>query len=385
MYLNCRVKIPPEADRKITVKTINGTPYVYYEHGRVYHKDKRYNIPNRTCIGKKDPEQPGYLWPNEKFLKFFPRELLPNEKDGQYRSGCVRIGVYIVIRKIVSDYHLDEMIARIIGRDAGLFIDLAAYSIITEDNAGQYYPDYAYNHALFTEEMKIYSDSKVSEFLHEVSVDQRILFLNEWNRKRDHRERIYISYDSTNKVSQAGDIELVELGHAKDGIETDIFNYAIAFDRTNREPLFYEYYPGSIVDISQLQYTLKKAKGYGYEHVGFILDRGYFCKENIAFMDESGYAFVIMVKGMKSLVSDLVLQAQGTFESDRKCSIRSYKVSGTTVKQKLFADDKKERYFHIYYDDGEKAAERENLETKIDLMAKKLKEIMGEQIHPAGD
>ena len=385
MYLNCRVKIPPEADRKITVKTINGTPYVYYEHGRVYHKDKRYNIPNRTCIGKKDPEQPGYLWPNEKFLKFFPRELLPNEKDGQYRSGCVRIGAYIVIRKIVSDYHLDEMIARIIGRDAGLFIDLAAYSIITEDNAGQYYPDYAYNHALFTEDMKIYSDSKVSDFLHEVSVDQRILFLNEWNRKRDHRERIYISYDSTNKVSQAGDIELVELGHAKDGIETDIFNYAIAFDRTNREPLFYESYPGSIVDISQLQYTLKKAKGYGYEHVGFILERGYFCKENIAFMDESGYAFVIMVKGMKSLVSDLVLQAQGTFENDRKCSIRSYKVSGTTVKQKLFADDKKERYFHIYYDDGKKAAERENLETKIDLMAKKLKEIMGEQIHPAGD
>ncbi|MCR5089281.1 MAG: transposase [Oscillospiraceae bacterium] len=385
MYLNCRVKIPPEADRKITVKTINGTPYVYYEHGRVYHKDKRYNIPNRTCIGKKDPEQPGYLWPNEKFLKFFPRELLPNEKDGQYRSGCVRIGAYIVIRKIVSDYHLDEMIARIIGRDAGLFIDLAAYSIITEDNAGQYYPDYAYNHALFTEDMKIYSDSKVSDFLHEVIVDQRILFLNEWNRKRDHRERIYISYDSTNKVSQAGDIELVELGHAKDGIETDIFNYAIAFDRTNREPLFYESYPRSIVDISQLQYTLKKAKGYGYEHVGFILDRGYFCKENIAFMDESGYAFVIMVKGMKSLVSDLVLQAQGTFENDRKCSIRSYKVSGTTVKQKLFADDKKERYFHIYYDDGKKAAERENLETKIDLMAKKLKEIMGEQIHPAGD
>lgn len=385
MYLDCRIKIPTEAAGKITVKTISGTPYVYYEHGRVYHKDKRYNTPNRTCIGKKDPDHPEFIYPNEKFLKFFSRDLLSTVKDGGVRSGCVRIGAFLVIRKIVSDYRLDEIIAGIIGRDAGLFIDLAAYSIVSEDNAGQYYPDYAYNHALFTDDMKIYSDSKVSEFLRDVTVDQRILFLNKWNEGRDHRERIYISYDSTNKVSQAGDIELVELGHAKNGLETNIFNYAIAYDRTNREPLFYESYPGSIVDISQLQYMLKKVKGYGYEHVGFILDRGYFCKENISYMEENGYSFVIMVKGMKSFVRDLVLQVQGSFENDRKCSIRSYKVSGTTVKRKLFADDKKDRFFHIYYDDGKKAAEREKFEARIDLMGKKLKEIMGEAVRPGGE
>ena len=384
MYLNCRVKIP-ETDGKISVKTISGTQYVYYEYARIYNKKKKYNEPKRTCIGKRDEEQPGFLHPNEKFLKFFPRELLPIERDAGNRSGCIHIGAYLVIRKIISDYQLDEMIARIIGKDAGLFLDLAAYSIITEDNAGQYYPDYAYNHALFTNDMRIYSDSKVSDFLNDITVDQRISFLNEWNRHRDHREKIYISYDSTNKTCQAGDIDLVELGHAKEGIETEIFNYSIAYDRNNKEPLFYEAYPGSIVDISQLQFTLKKAKSYGYEHVGFILDRGYFCKENICYMDENGYDFVIMVKGMKSLVSELVLQVQGGFENDRKNSIRSYKVSGTTVKRKLFATDKKERYFHIYYDDGKKAYERERFEYKIDRMGKKLKELMGEPIRPAGD
>ena len=384
MYLNCKMKIP-YTEGKFTVKNIKGAPYVYYEYGRVYNKKKKYNEPQRTCVGKRDDEQPGFFYPNEKFLKFFPREMLPIERATGNRSGCIHIGAYLVIRKIISDYHLDEMLARIIGKDAGFFLDLAAYSIITEDNAGQYYPDYAYNHALFTNDMRIYSDSKVSDFLNGITVDQRISFLNEWNRHRDHREKIYISYDSTNKTCQAGDIDLVELGHAKEGIETDIFNYSIAYDRNNREPLFYEAYPGSIVDISQLQFTLKKAKSYGYEHVGFILDRGYFCKENISFMDENGYDFVIMVKGMKSLVSELVLQVQGGFENDRKNSIRAYKVSGTTVKRKLFATDKKERYFHIYYDDGKKASEREKLEYKIDRMGKKLKELMGEPIRPAGD
>ena len=384
MYLGCRVKIPTNGGN-ITVKTINGTSYVYLERGRVYSNEKKYNSAKRTCIGKRDNEQKEFMFPNEKFLKFFPRELLPSEKDGRIRSGCLHVGAYFVIRKIISDYKLDEMIARIIGRDAGLFLDLAAYSIITEDNAGQYYPDYAYNHALFTDDMKVYSDSKVSDFLRDVTIDQRIRFLNEWNAKRDHREKIYISYDSTNKKSQAGEIDMVELGHSKDGIEEEIFNYAIAYDRNNREPLFYESYPGSIVDISQLQHTLKKAKSYGYEHAGFILDRGYFCKENISFMDENGYDFVIMVKGMRKLVSELVLEVQGTFENDRRNSIRAFKVSGTTVKRNLYAGDKKERYFHIYYDDGRKATDRERLEDKIDRMGKKLHDLMGDSIRPGGE
>jgi len=384
MYLDCKVKIPTDGGH-ISIKTINGTAYVYLERSRVYSKEKQYNSAKRTCIGKRDTEQPGFMYPNEKFLKFFPQELLPSEKDGRYRSGCLHIGAFLVIRKIIAEYKLDEILTRIIGQDAGLFLDLAAYSIINEDNAGQYYPDYAYNHALFTNDMKIYSDSKVSGFLNDVTVDQRIRFLNEWNAKRDHRERIYISYDSTNKKSQAGEIDLVELGHSKSGIEEEIFNYAIAYDRENREPLFYESYPGSIVDISQLQHTLKKAKSYGYEHIGFILDRGYFCKENINFMDENGYDFVIMVKGMKNLVSELILETQGTFENDRRNSIRAFKVSGTTIKRKLFATDKKERYFHIYYDDGRKASDRESFETKIDRMGKKLKECSGEPIRPGGD
>ena len=384
MYLNCRVKIP-DTGGNISVKTINGTPYVYLEHGRTYLKEKQYNVPKRTCIGKRDKEQPAFMYPNEKFLKFFPRELLPFEKDTQFRSGCLHIGAFIVLRKIIVGYQLDEMIGRIIGQDAGLFLDLAAYSIIAEDNAGQYYPDYAYNHALFTSNMRIYSDSKVSDFLRDVTIDQRIAFLNEWNAKRDHREKIYISNDATNKESQAGDIDMVELGYSKQGVETDIFNYSIAYDRNNREPLFYEAYPGSIPDVSQLQHTLRKAKSYGYEHVGFILDRGYFCKENIEFMDENGYDFVIMVKGMKRFVSELILDVQGSFENDRKNSIRAFKVSGTTVKRKLYATDEKDRYFHIFYDDGRKASEREAFEEKIDRMGRKLKECQGESIRPGGE
>lgn len=124
-------------------------------------------------------------------------------------------------------------------------------------------------------------------------------------------EKRYISYDSTNKNSQAGDVEIVEYGKAKADMGFPLFNYAMGYDVNNREPLFYEQYPGNVVDISQLRMMISKAAGYGYRYVGFILDRGYFGKQNLQYMDECGYDFVIMIKGMADLVSGMILENRG--------------------------------------------------------------------------
>lgn len=76
------------------------------------------------------------------------------------------MGAYTVIRKIIDDYAIPEMLNRYFEeKDLGLFLDLAAYSIISENNVGQYYPDYAYKHPLFTKDIRVYSDTKVSDFL----------------------------------------------------------------------------------------------------------------------------------------------------------------------------------------------------------------------------
>ena len=184
------------------------------------------------------------------------------------------------------------------------------------------------------------------------------------------REKIYISYDSTNKNCQAGDLECVEFGHPKQDNGKPVFNYSVAYNNTNTVPLFYEEYPGSITDVSQLQIMLEKAKGYGYHEVGFILDRGYFSRENIRYMDKNGFDFIIMMKGMKTLVHEIVTANKGKFEDDYSQNIRGYKIYGMTVHQKLFPSDEKDRYFHIYYSDSKKASEKSELTGKIARLAK---------------
>ena len=232
MYLNTTVKIP-EIKGKIITKRKGGTTYILYQYGSEYNQDKRYAVPLRTIVGKVSADDPTLMFPNDKFLVHFPDAEIPEELPFAYRSCCLKIGSCVIIRKVMNEYKLIPMLAKRFGKDTGLILDLVAYLIVDEENAGQYYPDFAFNHPLFTEKMTIYSDSKVSRLLNSITKDQCISFLDDWNRNRDHRGRIYISYDSTNKNSDAGDISIVEFGKAKDDKGLPVFNLSIAMDKTN--------------------------------------------------------------------------------------------------------------------------------------------------------
>jgi len=359
--------------------------YIEYEYDRIYDPAKQYTYPKRVSIGRVDPENPTRMTPNENFLKYFPDAEIPEETDRSERSPYLNIGTYVVLHKLIQDCKLKEILDEYMDeKDTGFLLDLACYSIIEENNAGQYYPDYAYEHALFTPDMKIYTDSKVSDFLHGLKPEQSVGFLNSWNKSKNKRQKIYLSYDSTNKNCQAGDIDLVEYGNAKVDAGLPIFNYSVACDSANREPLFYELYPGSLNDVSQLICMIDKAHGYGYRNIGFILDRGYFSKKNLAYMDQNGYNFLIMVKGMKDFIRDIIEENQGDFENSRGRYIDRYDVYGTTVKRFLCEGDTKKRNFHIYYSDGKAYSEKQEIKQRIRRLKKYLDSCVGKECVPFG-
>ena len=65
-----------------------------------------------------------------------------------------------------------------------------------------------------------------------------------------------------------------------------------------------------------------KAVGYGYRKIGFVLDRGYFSKENIEHLEKNEYSFVMMLKGKADLVQKWVLENRGSFEEKRLYNIQ---------------------------------------------------------------
>ena len=367
MYYDFTVPIP-RVKGKITRMKKGKITYIQLETGRTYYPDKKYTIPERVSIGRVDPDHPDMKYPNEKYADHFPDAPMPEERQESNRSCALRIGSYVVIKKILKEYKLPELLEKQLGKDYGLFLDLVSFMLVDEENVGLHYPDFAFCHPLFSENMKIFSDVKVSRMLNSISKDQIIRFLDDWNKDRDHKQQIYISYDATNKNCQAGDIDIVEFGKAKDDKGLPIFNVSLVFDKTNRIPLLYEEYPGSITDISQFTCMVDKVMEYGYKNIGFILDRGYFSKDNIRYMDDNGFSFIMMVKGRKKLVASLVDEHRNSFETKRSCSIRSYRVYGKTVETMLYEDDTRKRYIHIYFNPSKQAAEREIFEQKIEKM-----------------
>ena len=76
---------------------------------------------------------------------------------------------------------------------------------------------------------------------------------------------------------------------------------------------------------------------------------------------------------MSALVNELILENKGTFENKRVNNIYEYGVYGKTMRHKLYASDKKERYFHLYHSISKESAERIEIENRINQMTQYLK------------
>ncbi len=377
MYLTSTINTP-KVPGKIVIRKKGNCSYVLYEIERVYDSKRQFNVPKRVIVGKIVPDTDDALMiPNERFSEFFPDRTLEPLAVAPLRSSTLRVGSFIAFSKIIKEYELRGLLEQVFRDQTGLLLDLVLYMIVTEDNAGQYYPEYARYHPLFTNEMKILGDSSVSRFLQNVSRDQITTFMDLWNARLDHRQRIYVSYDSTNKNSQAGAIDLMEFGKAKVDEGVPVLNLALAFDKTNQIPLFYELYPGSVNDVSQLKQMVDKIVAYNYRSLGIIIDRGYFSRTNLEYMDSLGINFLIMIKGCRKQICEVVEQTRGTFETKNSCRLPGTGISGTTVKRMLYADDGKVRYFHLFFDSMKMASEREELETMIENMTQELKDADG--------
>jgi len=120
-----------------------GQTYVLYQYGRIYKPDKRYAVPQRTIIGKVNPDGSNTIYPNEHFQEYFPLAVLPEELLEAYRSCALGIGAYAVMQKVLEDYKIPQILPYF-GKDSGLILNLVSYMLVDEEIAGQHYPDFAF-------------------------------------------------------------------------------------------------------------------------------------------------------------------------------------------------------------------------------------------------
>lgn len=382
--------------KDIVVKRPEGTKiyrqrdcvYVYHVTGSEYKKDKQYVVEKRVCIGKMIDDE--NMNPNDNFFQYFEIEGGIDEDPPRF-SDAVQVGAPTLIFKVMEDLKISELLNSIHGeQDAALIKDLVSYMIIRETSTMQHYSNFIWNH--LTESEKIWDDSKISEFFkNEIDYAQTELFVSKWNEIQPEHSGIYISYDSTNMNTKAEGVEMAEYGHAKEDSSVPQVNISYAVNHADSTPLFYEMYPGSIIDNTQCTHMVDRAREYGYKNVGLILDRGYFSAGNIRYFDRMGYDFLMMVKNNSGLVAEKIKDARLPLFTKAKYYLPEHDVYAMT-KTGTLGDEMTVRYFHIYYDNVRASMERneylkqmqkkeEHLQKKVDEKIRRKEDLRAYEKH----
>lgn len=354
-------------ERTVTVRTKSGT-YVYLTQRVEYSSKLKCSRPKRIAIGKLNEK--GMLIPNQNYFDLYgkPVELdVPGE-----RADTVSCGPFVVVDAIARKTQLMDVLESVFSEQWEKILDLATYMMMTENNVMQYFEDYGYHHALFNESN--FTDSTIGRLFDNMNIKDMDLFIRVWVKMHADKD-IYISYDSTNMNCVAGNLELAEYGHAKDNPDLPQVNMSLGYNQTGNKPLFYSLYPGSIIDNTECEKMVERAKYYECENMGFILDRGYFSIKNIRYFEKNGYDYILMTKGNARFVQEAVEECQAILRNGYTNYIEEHELYGMTLEKNLFGTGKTE-YVHVYYDGIQ--AEKDKI--IINGRYKKMDEIMEEKV-----
>lgn len=352
-------------DRTVRVASKSGT-YVYLTQKVEYSSKLKRSIPTRIVIGKLNDD--GKLIPNKNYFSIYGEKVELLERSN--RSDFISFGLNMVVDTIAKKSQLYDLLDSIFEDNTNKILDIASYMILKETSAMQYFEDYGYNHHLFN--LDNFTDNTIGRLFDLLKVKDIDLFISSWVKMHSNKD-IYVSYDSTNMNSTSGSLELAEYGHAKDNDNLPQVNLSLGYDQSNNTPLFYELYPGSIIDNSECKKMVDRAKYYGLNNIGFILDRGYFSINNIKYFENNGYDYILMTKGNSRFIKEAVDTCVASLKNGVNHYIEEYELYGKTIETKLFDKDSKQ-YVHVYYDGLQAEREKINIYNRLNAIDKLLDE-----------
>lgn len=85
---------------------------------------------------------------------------------------------------------------------------------------------------------------------------------------------------------------------------------------------------------------VERAKMYGCEKLGFILDRGYFSVDNIKYFERSDFDYILMTKGNALFIKDAIHECMAPLKGGYKCFLSEYELFSKTIEKNLFDTEK---------------------------------------------
>ena len=163
-------------------------------------------------------------------------------------------------------------------------------------------------------------------------------------------------FDGTSIFTKASDSYAEKGYNPAHSSETQI-RLLYIFDRTSYMPVFYRMLPGNIADKSALKETILAS---GCRNCIIIGDKGFFSKNNVSFLMEHGFSFILPLQSNTKLIPD-----EFTNNPDDHKFDGCFTYKKRIIWHKSFEYGIKGNVVHIYRDDSRKSRE------EYDFMKKK--------------
>jgi transposase len=124
-------------------------------------------------------------------------------------------------------------------------------------------------------------------------------------------------YDITSISSYTSAIQFFEYGHNRDSRHTPQVNMSLVVDKERGIPIFYDLYPGSIVDVSTLRNTIEKIKALEVTGSTLIMDRGFCSGGNLKALTDNRFQFIMPASRSFKVVNQALSKVRRTIKRSK--------------------------------------------------------------------
>ena len=303
---------------------------------------------------------------------------------GKYEDGKIKrvsytlpvsaydYGELLPFLKIGEDLKLNEILQTILPEDAThTVIALAINRIVSPvslDNLKTWYDRTHLSNLYGSLSLSSQSISNLLRKLGESNIN--VDFSSRFVKSLKLEKKEALMYDITSLSSYSKLIDILEYGYNRDGLDLPQLNLFLIAHKTLGIPIFYDVYPGSIVDVSTLHNTIERLRSLGIVEISLIMDRGFFSDGNLADLKESGYDFIVPASFSNKRVKSMVLEMKKEIERGKNLT----KFNGHVIFVMSTLVDIGEYTYqaYVYYDPQRESGERVRLYDRLHSIAERL-------------
>jgi len=274
----------------IIKQKIKGNVYAY-EVESYWDSEKKQSRQKRRYLG---------VWDESK------DEILPKKTQRDIKTTKI-FGSPYLLDTICKEIDLRRMLSDAFGKDGDIILAIAMSKLLRQTSLRNVH------HLLedsFIPEMysldQSFSSQWLSKFLTKLS-SKEYEMSNFYNHLINNDTETLV-YDITSLSSASKNIDWLEYGYNRDGLDLPQVNVGLVHSIQRQIPLYYKIFPGSINDVVTLDNLIAEIKAFGISKCMLILDRGFYSESNIIEMNSLGIDFVIpmpfSVKIGKGLISE---------------------------------------------------------------------------------